>query len=567
MDYYDEEKSFPLIGQGIDHWGFFNQTIEPNSLPRISTDKNYRESHEAQDDRYPNIRGSRMGMLKTIVYPTGGKTKLYYEAHDYSSWVAKDLTSNNLPYLKQEWNTEAGGVRIKRITDYASETDSTYREYLYYKHAGGDWEESSGILLHAPRYFRKTNNLKTDYTGGFPPTEKIYSPYGNFLHTEDKTHIGYSEVTERFPDGTYWVYEFSDYKLLPDLKCSDTKKEICKITSSDPAYIDNFYMKYDSRHTQRGKMIAKKSFNKNHKLLYSEEYKYNYDEPLAYLSSAKIALSYFYLSKTFIEDYHVKEVVGTTYTANNGNKITGTKKYIYNKMGQIISAETINSDGISIFDKKQYLSDIAQVSGEQGIYNKMRSKNIVKYPIKTQTSVSGLGITDGKRYNFVESGNGLINLSKTEIVETSTPLSSQDFNFDNYLKTENIYVRDALGNIIQKTDPTGMNTVYIWGKTYLLAEAKNMSLNLVTVIVGLNGIEDKLNITELSSYQIDALYKVKNSEVTVYEYKPLVGISMMIDPYKKRTYYIYNEQGKLVEIRDNNEDAIERYRYHYKNNN
>lgn len=213
LDYYDEEKSFPLIGQGIDHWGYFNQTISPTSLPRSGTDNVYREAHESQDDRYPNFKGSRMGMLKTIVYPTGGMTKLYYESHDYSSWVAKDLTSNNLPYLKQEWNKEAGGVRIKRITDYSTETDSTYREFIYCLHNNGDLEESSGILLHPPRYFRKTTNLVYDYRSvdGFPLTQKVHSPYGNFLHTEDRTHIGYSEIAERFPDGTYWLYEFSDY--------------------------------------------------------------------------------------------------------------------------------------------------------------------------------------------------------------------------------------------------------------------------------------------------------------------------------------------------------------------
>lgn len=356
-------------------------------------------------------------------------------------------------------------------------------------------------------------------------------------------------------------------KLLPDLKYGGVKKEIARIISSDPAYIDNFYAKYDSRHTQRGKLIAKKSFDKNHKLLYSEEHKYNYDEPLAYRSSAKVALSYFYLSKTFIEDYHVKEAVKTTYTANNRKKIVETEKYIYNKMGQVISTETINSNGISIFEKKQYPHDLVQMTGEQNIYDRMRLKNIVKYPVKTQTSVSGLGITSGKRYSFVESGNGLINLSKTEIIETSTPLSSQDFSFDDYLKTEYTYVRDALGNIIQKTDASGMNTVYILGGIYLLAEVKNVSLNQVKNIMGLNGIENRLNIKELSSYQIDALYKIKNSEVTVYEYKPLVEKSMIIDPHQKRIYYIYNDDGKLIEIKDHNEDAVEMYRYHYKNDN
>ncbi|MDR0231504.1 MAG: hypothetical protein LBI82_05230 [Dysgonamonadaceae bacterium] len=562
MDYYNESDLYPLMGQGSDHWGYYCDNTSTQAPPEF-TDNNYRESHYDEFNFYKVLSG----MLQKITYPTGGYTKYYYDEHTIDSKVTKDLTHNNNPYLAP--GGLAGGVRIKRITNYANSNDSVYREFNYVYDDGA----YSGILLHSPRYYRKvdanptnSDNIKNCYGNIFYPSQQeIFSSYGNYTHTQDQTHVAYSEVIENFPDGSYTIYTYSDYKLLPDLEYDKTMiKKISEIQSSTPAYPDNFYAQYDSRHTQRGKLIAKRQFSNQYKLVYSEEYKYNYNKALKYVPTVKLAYSYFYLSKLFVDDYPLEQVVKITYPQNsNQNPVIETASLVYNDLGQIIDETVTNSTGQSISVKMQFINDISSVSRES-VHNNMVAKNIIDRPVRIQTSVLNSGVIAGGYFKFKSKDNGFIYLAEEQKAKISTPLSSSNFQFDSYLKVENSYIYDDVGNIIQETDKRGMNTVYIRSGIYLLAEIQNASLDQVKSISGLNNIQNKLNIDKLSQTQINALYDIVGTHVTVWEYKPMVGVSMIIDSKKSKTFFFYDNDGRLIETRDNDDNVISRNKYHYK---
>ncbi len=90
----------------IDHWGFFNgqenrstiirgkkHTIIPNAMPLVAADGQYEGINPSFFSLAGAVRGASenasiasAGMLKSIQYPTKGKTEFAYEPHDFSNY-------------------------------------------------------------------------------------------------------------------------------------------------------------------------------------------------------------------------------------------------------------------------------------------------------------------------------------------------------------------------------------------------------------------------------------------------------------------------------------------------
>ncbi len=79
---YFESPSFPeRFSLMQDHWGYFNQNPAATLLPNVF----YGGLSISGADRRPNLNYARIGTLRTIQYPTGGKTEFEFEMHDYAT--------------------------------------------------------------------------------------------------------------------------------------------------------------------------------------------------------------------------------------------------------------------------------------------------------------------------------------------------------------------------------------------------------------------------------------------------------------------------------------------------
>lgn len=74
-------------------------------------------------------------MLKSITYPTHGRTEFIYEPNVISSMVSADrktVQSAHLPYPGTPDYTYPGGLRIKEINNYDSNDELLTRKHYYY---------------------------------------------------------------------------------------------------------------------------------------------------------------------------------------------------------------------------------------------------------------------------------------------------------------------------------------------------------------------------------------------------------------------------------------------------
>ena len=92
--FFYNEKCLPTkLSSAQDHWGYFNGTQNKTLIPRYYINRS--ESAEASEvdivacgrdaDRNPNPDYGKAFMLDSIVYPTGGATKLTFEANRYKT--------------------------------------------------------------------------------------------------------------------------------------------------------------------------------------------------------------------------------------------------------------------------------------------------------------------------------------------------------------------------------------------------------------------------------------------------------------------------------------------------
>ena len=272
------------ITKGIDIWGYYNGNDNNitlvGGLNTINTSNYEINISDPGNDRRVNSANPGIalnGILKSITYPTGGKTEFTFENHDCGQILKRTIAGTNLP--APEWETPinnltVGGLRIKEIKNTPG-TTTTYKYVLDYENNQSS-TSSSGLLTKSEAFVKYYLDIWASYKDVFSNNIANATTYG-------ESHIGYKEVIEINGEG-FTKYEFSNqqsnpdtyvlndpsggpaYKLTPEHTTTDYNKQMLRL------------FKYSSREDERGK-ITKKSFFKNLATIpiKSIEYVYNND--------------------------------------------------------------------------------------------------------------------------------------------------------------------------------------------------------------------------------------------------------------------------------------------------
>lgn len=576
MDYYDLDRSFPAHESiDLDHWGYYNRASGKNQYvgPRLGEDLKpdvrLNENNEEEIEpglRDPNWQGARIGMLEKITYPTGGYTKYYYEPNRYAARLTRSYLNDCHPYLEmtEKLSEETGGMRVKRIVDYTSDTDSTYRDYLYRGCSEkGLVGTETGILLHMPRYKPELDSIDDH------DWHSAKSYINTIPYTLDPYHVEYPDVIERYQDGSFVAYHFSSYRDYPDEPF--VYEDIIPSYSLLPTLPDRnnkMVIVNHSRHLMRGKLLTKTIFNAD-RIPQKKEYDlYDFSRPFKFHPIVKTVNHYFYKYKMYVESPELREKRIVDYYANGQDSLLSSTICWYNAKKQLTSLVKTISGGTTRSTYFNYVTDIP-VRDLKDIDLMMLDKNVVNVPLEVlevlHDNAGGIKLSRSEKHVFTS-------ISLSDTTAQVVPLKriaaeiSDTTNVSDRLRYYPVIHYDAydkMGRILQATDLNGLTVCYVWGYggLYPIAKITGTDLRTICRLAEFSGIVEAPFADGLPASAESSLRSIDGALVTSYTYQPLVGVTEIKDPAGRKRTFFYNANGKLVRECDDRGNTLKSYTY------
>lgn len=232
---------------GIDHWGFYNGSINSTLIPSVNVD-GVILPFGGGGNREPNFDASSCAILHKIIYPTGGYSTFEYELNEA---IDGPINVSN-PLVRQ-----VGGIRLKQMIDYSFDNlKAIVKNYEYLLDNG----KSAGRAFF-PGYI--SHSTFTNYVLlalGSSTSEDFVTQYTTIsasavggLGSFQGSHIGYSQVMEYQTDlanneplgKTVYNYNIESFDGNDDLLAN-------------------------------GDLISQKVYDNGNKLLYEETNTYSY---------------------------------------------------------------------------------------------------------------------------------------------------------------------------------------------------------------------------------------------------------------------------------------------------
>ena len=382
--YYDTQP-LPSYNSGmIDHWGYYIGGASYYNYPAdIITTRNVTSANAPQ---------MQAGILKKIMYPTGGFTEFDYEPHSYSSVV------NKSPFAidNKGQNLLTGGVRV--LSTRNRDSDGRIVAEKIYKYATnyiGGGILSSGILAGEPRY-TELWDFGIEKYGSF--SDHIVQP----MSYTNGSHITYSEVTEIEVGNGYKVSKFTNSN---DPNYRDKDAYYTPVLSNN----SKSFLPFNSLAYTRGNLLSETYYNEAKATLRDISYQYNYQPPNQYDANDTRALYYKWFSLYRVQaaysdftfcPYLIKKTVKEYNNQSGANLVTNVIDYTYTTNNQLKEEKVTGSDGIKVVNQYKYPLDFTAQESPPEIF-KLRELNIIA-PIIEKITYQDLGGTKriiGGEYN------------------------------------------------------------------------------------------------------------------------------------------------------------------------
>ena len=532
----------------VDHWGYYNGQTGADFLDVSTLSNNYMdETLDASSPRTPNATYAKYGTLSRITYPTGGYSTFSYETHTYGTAMRRPYSYDFWPRITSESGI-AGGVRIKRVQHYdADGTSLDWREYDYSEN-----DSSTGILVWVPRY--KIRYDATNPAG----VEEFGTLMSNNLSHYGSTHIEYAAVTEERPDGSAIRHRFTNSRDYEDLLLYENgapekyfyieNNGVPNLYDWSDATLDiSKVFMISSRQALRGREKAVEMLNASGTIVASTSTTFTDVLPnVDWVYTPQYLLHYTYDIATYVgrEDFGAR-VESQVYGSHS---VSATTSFEYNDRAQRISQTVSGSGGELQSTHWTYVSDYATAPSTD-MYRKMYDAGQVDRPVTESIYGKAAGSSSGsllytRTYTYLQPNASLYpNLFCVGSVIEHDARTNKDYT--------TTYVYNNKGRVIQKTDPAGISTVYIWGYGGLYPVAEVVGARLIDVISNVSGLAGIVSFSlpgALSDSQVGALQGL--GDTTVWEYAPLVGLTKETTPDGRSTSYTYNASGKLHQVLD-----------------
>lgn len=558
-------------GNFSDHWGYYNGTDVTVSPVNIYNGKQ------------PNPGVVTSELLSQLTYPTGGYTKFTWQPSDYSQVVP----TTNARQPLQSWHSFSnltgygGGSRIFEIENFLADGAVATDKKYYYKSgylAGVDPStlSSSGVLNGIPQY--DFSITRTGVASNETVSLGLSTLYGtgNYGYTGQGSPVGYKEVDEVNPDGSYTKNIFTSYDA--DLN------NVSHYDIAPTGYIGwldgDTYFPYTSLELERGKPIGIFIYTSNNVLLKKTIITYRNDPGRAgstinlidclgsYASSVcpYAGITFATARSVYTYSYYPINKTVTTYDQQGNNPVAESTDYTYNVYNLIQTSTATGSQGEKIKHTYSYATDYTdQVSVWMAKANILTP--IIQDAMTYQAAGSGSPVLPTKvTYTpYYSPATGIYVPQNTQIQVAGNPNEVR----------EQFYQYDPHGNIQELSKTGDEHDVYLWGynSQYVVAKIINSTYSAVqtamsqagitqsqldNVSIGLNDDQMRSLLNGLRSY-----LGPEGAFVTTYTYACGIGMTSQTDPNNRTTYYDYDPMGRLFDIRDQDKNVIKKFCYDY----
>lgn len=584
----------------------------------IRGDKQVAEGREYTNRRLGDKTGEYVTaeMLKSITYPTKGRTEFIYEPNVISSMVSVDrktIQSAHLPYPGTPDYTYPGGIRIKQIDNYDSNNALLSRKHYYYTQEftpANKKGASSGILSFTPQYLwgLQLYNLLKSQNGGpeYYTMNAIMSQASNPLwYNSQGEYIGYSKVIEcnedeygELIDG-YTVHTFSNFGQGymdedPIVMLNN------KFSYEYPPHVGTPYSPFTpctSNALKRGMLMSKEQFDRSGHAKQKELFEYTpiqKDSILITEISTSNVIDYNlespstgYLRFAFGGSYYQKSYSNlltekrTIIYDDNGNTIEYKDKYEYEQFNKMIKLRTSEDGAGNVYEEKtRYVTDMLKYP-TMPLYRfffQICNLHFLEYPLeKTKTKNGKILENETYFYQFHDTNPKSIVKDKTYILGKQIPASQyQGLHYEgNTLKADACTIPavtylayDAYNNPVyvrNEKDKTETVCLYGYKGKYMIAEIKNADYEEVKRLLGestINRLTSSLTPQENDLALLNKLrQQLPESSISTFKYIPYIGISQFTDSRGVSTYFEYDDSGRLIREKDNYQYVIHLYDY------
>lgn len=479
-----------------------------------------------------------------------------------------------------------GGARIKEIknTDPFSVL-TTKKTYKYTNPT--DISLSSGVILAMPEY----KTIATEYQGH---DQRAYNEIAHqvgaasidqYCYTKvDKTvylsqsgvmtegsHIGYQYITEEEENNGKRVYHYTS-----------------PVIYSGGISFHYPFMPPDNAETYKmGLLLDEKDYNAAGTIVRKNEMTYDFidaaDEikvikykgnddfldPSKLTPVGSIMSHYTYLYQNFF-------ALTSYYTKKGYSRLRSSKETLYNEDGLTFAERntqtnyhpvvkqmpqeqvTTNSDGNEYKAVYTYPFDQAGTA----VFQDMINRNMIAEPVQVSMQVNGQQVQQSKK-TFSTFQNNMI-LVESELYAEGTNTPTTEITYDAY---------DNSGNLLRYTKRGSEKGAMLWGYNgrYMVTRLDHIDHAALQTYLNNNpGIQQTFDNPSSATALLAAVQQLRtafpDAMVSGFSYIPNVGIYSVSDANNQVSYYQYDGLGRLLYIKDNNNNLIKSYEYKYQQN-
>jgi hypothetical protein len=251
----------------------------------------------------------------------------------------------------------------------------------------------------------------------------------------------------------------------------------------------------------------------------------------------------------------------TTVDKLTSAKTDQTEIYEYGNTMHLLPTKIVNIDSKGDFRETvmYYAKEmIDQGRDQSGTYQGMVNFNTIASPVEVINQYHGRQISLLRTNYFTKRYGLYLPLTVETKAENENP------------ETRLAYSYDDMGNITSLTQEHTKKTSYVWSYNgqYPIAEIRNADYTTVEGLLGgLNAVNTFSNLNptdgQLRAFLSPLSTNLPNAQVTIFTYKPFVGISSKTDPKGMTSYYQYDDFQRLLHVKDQNQNILQSYNYHY----